>query len=38
VSERRKSDDGKMEVGLLPATEMVGQQFVALLGHHLWFR
>jgi hypothetical protein len=28
---------GKMEVGLLGATEMVGQQFVALLEHHSGF-
>ena len=28
---------GKMEVGLLGATEMVGQQFVALLEHHPGF-
>jgi hypothetical protein len=29
---------GKMEAGLRGATEMVGQQFVALLEHDRWFQ
>jgi aspartate-semialdehyde dehydrogenase len=29
---------GKIEVGLLGATGMIGQQFVALLEHHPWFQ
>lgn len=36
--ERAEVATGKMEVGLLGATGIVGQQFVALLEHHPWFQ